>query len=72
MTALVGIYSLSAALEKFIFKWNIGNVERVILVVSALLLIDPGLLTDIIGFVVLGGFLIIKLAADKKKVQAAA
>ena len=72
MTALVGIYSLSAALEKFIFKWNIGNVERVILIVSALLLIDPGLMTDLIGFVVLGGFLIIKLAADKKKVQAAA
>ena len=72
MTALVGIYSLSAALEKFIFKWNIGNVERVILVVSALLLIDPGLLTDLIGFAVLGGFLIIKLMADKKRVQTAA
>lgn len=71
-TALVGIYSLSAALEKFIFKWEINNVERVILLASALLLIDPGLLTDAIGFVVLGAVLMIKIAGDKKRVQTAA
>ncbi len=71
LSALVGIYSLSASLEKFIFKWSINNVERVILFISALLLIDPGLMTDLIGFVVLGAFLVVKVLADKRNAQVA-
>ena len=61
ITALLGIYSLSSALEKFVFKWNINQAERLVLLASALLLIIPGTITDLIGFAVL------KMAEDKKR-----
>jgi len=66
ITALVGIYSLSAALEKFVFKWNISQIERAMLFVSAILLIVPGTLTDVSGFIVLIGILCFRMLNDKK------
>ena len=66
ITALLGIYSLSAALEKFVFKWNINRAERLVLLASALLLIIPGTITDLIGFAVLLGIFLIKTAEEKK------
>ena len=66
ITALLGIYSLSAALEKFVFKWNINQAERLVLLASALLLIIPGTITDLIGFAVLLGIFLIKTAEEKK------
>lgn len=66
ITALLGLYCLSAALEKFIFKWTINTFERIVLFVSAGLLIVPGTITDLIGFAVLTVIFAIKLANDKK------
>ncbi len=66
ITALLGIYSLSAALEKFVFKWNSNQAERLVLLASALLLIIPGTITDLIGFAVLLGIFLIKTAEEKK------
>ena len=68
ITALLGIYSLSCALEKFAFKWEISQVERVALFVSAILLVVPGTLTDVVGFVVLAAIFALKLIENKKKV----
>ncbi len=68
ITALLGIYSLSCALEKFAFKWEISQVERVALFVSAILLVVPGTLTDVVGFVVLAVIFALKLVENKKKV----
>lgn len=65
-TALLGIYSLSAALEKFIFKWNINQIERIVLFASALLLIVPGTVTDLAGFAVLAVIFLLKTAAEKR------
>lgn len=65
-SALLGIYSLSCALEKFAFKWNISQAERVILFASALLLIVPGTITDLVGFAILAMIFVIKKAQDKK------
>ncbi len=70
-TALLGIYSLSAALEKFIFKWNINQIERIVLFASALLLIVPGTVTDLAGFAVLAVIFLLKTAAEKKSSNAA-
>ncbi len=67
ITALLGIYSLSSALEKFVFKWNINQAERLVLLASALLLIVPGTVTDLIGFAVLLGIFLLKMAEDKKR-----
>lgn len=69
ITALLGIYSLSAAMEKFVFKWNISQFERVLLFVSSLLLIDPGTLTDVCGFLVLTGILSFRMIRDKEAVK---
>ncbi len=69
ITALLGIYSLSCALEKFAFKWEISQVERVALFVSAILLVVPGTLTDMVGFVVLAVIFALKLIENKKKVS---
>lgn len=68
ITALLGIYSLSCALEKFAFKWEISQVERVALFVSAILLVVPGTLSDVVGFVVLAVIFALKLIENKKKV----
>jgi TRAP transporter 4TM/12TM fusion protein len=70
ITALVGLYCLSAALEKFIFKWTINSFERIVLFVSAVLLIVPGTITDLIGFVVLTVIFMIKLINDKRTLSA--
>ncbi len=53
LTALIGIYSLSCALEKFAFAWHINRLEQLVLFISALLLIIPGTITDLIGIAVL-------------------
>jgi TRAP transporter 4TM/12TM fusion protein len=54
-TALVGIFALALGVEGYLrrklFLW-----ERVLLGISGVLLIDPGVTTDIIGFVALAGY----------------
>ena len=66
ITALLGIYSLSSALEGFVFKWNANKAERFVLLASALLLIVPGTLTDVIGLAVLVGIFLLKTAGSKR------
>lgn len=70
VSALIGLYCLSASLEAYIFKWDINKLERLILFVAAFLLIVPGTVTDLIGLAVLVIILIYKLVNDKKAVNA--
>lgn len=67
ISALLGIYSLACALEKFAFKWNINQVERLTLFASAILLIVPGTITDLIGIAILVAIFGLKKVQDKKK-----
>ena len=55
ITATVGVIALSAALENYFLR-NCTMIERGILLVSALCMMVPGLITDLIG---IGGFLLI-------------
>ena len=59
LTGTVGVVSLAAALEGYFLRvatW----FERGLFLVAALLLIDPGLVTDLIGFALLGLALLIQ------------
>ena len=53
VTAAIGVYALSAGAMGFFLRPLLW-AERIILFGAAVLLIDPGITTDIIGFVALG------------------
>lgn len=59
LTALVGVYSLSVALGGW-FKGYLTSVERMAFFVSALLLMRPGQVTDIIGLALFVIILLLK------------
>lgn len=49
VTSVLGIYVLSAAIQGYMFG-NLGVMKRIVLLCGSLLLIIPGLITDLIGF----------------------
>ncbi len=48
ITSLIGIFGVSAALEGYVFT-RMNPIQRIVSAVGGLLLIDPNLVTDIIG-----------------------
>ena len=65
VTSVIGIYFLSGGLEGFMYR-NLNVIERIILIVAALLLVEGGGLTDLIG-IIMGGFIVfIQLRYMKK------
>lgn len=48
-TSIVGMVGVSTAMEGYLFT-NASKIERVLFLAGGLMLIDPGALTDIIGF----------------------
>jgi TRAP transporter 4TM/12TM fusion protein len=54
LTAAMGMTAIGAGLAGFLVA-RLHWIERLLLIAAGLLLVDPGLLTDIIGIVVLGG-----------------
>lgn len=53
VTSLVGIFGLSAAMEGYMFS-HMNVVERIIAVAGGLLLIYPGITTDVVGLILIG------------------
>jgi TRAP transporter 4TM/12TM fusion protein len=66
ITSLVGMTAISAGLTGFLVK-KLHWIERVLLVGAGLCLVDPGLVTDIIGIVVLGGIATFQALTGRKK-----
>ena len=66
ITSLVGIFGVSAALEGY-FLHNMRWYERIITLVGGLMLIIPGLLTDVVGVGLVVVVLIIQLLTRKKE-----
>ena len=64
ITSLIGIFGVSASLEGYLFK-NMPIYQRLISLVGGLLLIYPGLVTDIAGLVLVG--LVVALQSIGKK-----
>jgi TRAP-type uncharacterized transport system fused permease subunit len=68
VTSLIGILALGAAASGYLLD-HTKIYERVILIISALALIKPGLLTDGIGIVLLAGVIILQKIRISKKVK---
>ena len=68
-TAVIGVIALAGSL----FGWLIRSanmIERVMLFIAALSLIKPGLITDAIGFGLLGLVVVMQLVANRKEATA--
>ena len=48
ITSLVGIFGVSAGIRGFVFR-PMNVIERILIIISGLLLIYPGIITDVIG-----------------------
>lgn len=64
ITSVVGMFGVSSALEGYILT-NMKWFERIIGGIGGLLLIYPGILTDIIGLALVGAVVLIQLISKK-------
>ena len=66
VTSLVGMFALASGLEGFI-KRKLAIWERVLAVAAGLLMIHPGLRTDLVGILVIGFILLDQYAGKRNK-----
>lgn len=66
ITAAIGIFSLSVAVEGWFLVPLKSWLERGALFVSALLLIHPGIITDLMGLIILAGIIGLQLSRAEK------
>ena len=71
LTSFAGIYAVSAALQGY-FLHGMKWFERIVCVVGGLLLIYPGVKTDIIGLSLVGVVLLLQFITKKKNAAVAA
>ena len=65
ITSLIGIASVSAAMEGYIMG-NLNWLQRVLMLVGGLMMIYPGVTTDAIGIALSGAVVVLKLVQNKK------
>lgn len=68
LTAMVGVFVLAVAMEGYL-KNKINIVSRVILLIAALLIMNVGVLSDILGLVLFGFILFYELKINAKKIE---
>ena len=66
VTAILGVIALAAGVQGFYLS-RLNMLERVLFVVTAVALIKPGILSDVIGIVVLGGIYLLQRRSLKVK-----
>ncbi len=71
VTAAVGVFLISTAVEGYLFT-KVNVVLRIVSLIGAYLLIDSGLVTDIAGIVICAVVFVFQKAAAKKSASAAA
>ena len=65
ITAAIGVFLISVAVEGFLFR-KVNAVLRILCFVGAYLLIDSGLITDIIGIAICVGIVLLQKTMAKK------
>ena len=66
ITSLVGMTAIGAALSGFLLA-RLHWAERILLAGAGLCLVDPGLITDIVGIAVLGGLAAFQLLRNRRQ-----
>ena len=69
VTSLAGMFGLSMALEGF-YRGSLPAALRVVSAVGGLMLIYPGLATDLAGLLLVGGVIVFQLLKEKKAAAA--
>jgi TRAP-type uncharacterized transport system fused permease subunit len=70
VTALVGVYLLSASVVGWLLKAKVSPIMRVVLLVAALSMIEGGLVSDLIGISLTALVLVAQRIATKKQLVA--
>jgi TRAP transporter 4TM/12TM fusion protein len=65
ITSLIGMLGIGAAMEAY-FLTHANKVERLLLLVGGLLLIDPGIITDLIGIGLIAAVFLYQLRMNRK------
>ena len=66
LTSAIGMFGIAMGLEGF-FRGKINWLLRIVTVVGGLLLIYPGLVTDIIGVICVGGVIAVQLLMNRTR-----
>ena len=53
VTALIGAYLLASGFEGFFFRWSLKWFERPLMILGAVMLIVPGMVTDMVGIAII-------------------
>ena len=53
VTALIGAYLLASGFEGFFFRWSLKWFERPLMILGAVKLIVPGMVTDLVGLAII-------------------
>ena len=53
VTALIGAYLLASGFEGFFFRWSLKWFERPLMILGAVMLIVPGMVTDLVGIAII-------------------
>ncbi len=69
-TAAIGMFGVAMGLEGY-FRGKIHWVLRIVTVVGGLLLIYPGIVTDLVGVICVGGVVLLQFLLNKKRPAAA-
>jgi TRAP-type uncharacterized transport system fused permease subunit len=68
ITSCIGMFGLAAGLEGFIVR-KLRLPERLIAIAGGLLLINPGLISDLVGIVMIAGVVALQLRGRKAKTE---
>jgi TRAP transporter 4TM/12TM fusion protein len=69
-TSLLGIFGVAAAMNGFLFK-KISWIGRIVFLLGGLTLLYPGIVSDLIGLVLVGGMLVFQKVSAKRLAAAA-
>jgi TRAP transporter 4TM/12TM fusion protein len=65
ITSVIGMFGVSAAVSGFMFR-HMHPLQRLLAVGAGLLLIKPGIATDLIGLAIIAGIVVIQKVGQKK------